>query len=485
MKYKTFFKKKYQSSDQINDHLRVKGDRLYYKNINLLSLVKKYGDPLEVAYTEMISQRIRELQAHFKTAITKHQYPGNYLYAYAQKANYYSEVITTALDDSDALETTSSYDLDIVEYLYQEGIITKDTPIICNGFKYDRYFEKVIKMRKKGLRIIPILESEEEVDLFLDSGVEFQVGMRLNIDDNLLYEFKQGDRLGTSVESRFGIPFPRMKKCAQRIQDSDNLTFTIFHFHFGGTITSLSNYIHLVRKIFENYYCPLKQKYQTLEYLDIGGGLPVQYDMSFSFDYGAYADKLVKALLQLSKKNSITPPHIIGENGRYTVNDHSFFCFKIAIKKKAKEKNTFWYLIQGSLMNFLPDSWALGQQFLILPLNGWNREYHKVKLGGITCDPDDTYYKHEKDNIIYLPDVGEKEELYIGVFGIGAYQEMISGVGGVHHCLLPEGNELIIYKQDGKMKYDKITKKQEAKKVLQILDYHGHHNLKRYLNRCS
>ena len=131
-------------------------------------------------------------------------------------------------------------------------------------------------------------------------------------------------------------------------------------------------------------------------------------------------------------------------------------------------------------MNFLPDAWALGQNFVILPLNGWEREAVKVRLGGITCDPDDTYYKHDKENFIYLPKMQEDEDLFIGIFGTGAYQEMISGVGGVHHCLLPEGNELIIYKKNGKLQFDEITLMQTPEKVLKILDYHGMHDLERY-----
>ena len=118
-----------------------------------------------------------------------------------------------------------------------------------------------------------------------------------------------------------------------------------------------------------------------------------------------------------------------------------------------------------------------------MPLNGWNREYCNVKLGGITCDPDDTYYKNSKNNILHLPVMDDKNDLYIGVFGVGAYQEIISGVGGVHHCLLPEGNELIIHKKNSKTFFHKITNKQTPKEVLDILSYHYTHKLDRYINK--
>lgn len=134
-------------------------------------------------------------------------------------------------------------------------------------------------------------------------------------------------------------------------------------------------------------------------------------------------------------------------------------------------------------MTFLPDSWALGQDFVVLPLNLEQNKKVKVKLGGITCDPDDTYYKQEKDNFLMLPEVKEGEKLYVGVFGAGAYQEMIAGVGGVHHCLMPEGAKLIIRKKENKFIFNYANEVQSAKDVLDTLDYKNTHNLIQYIDK--
>jgi len=481
MELKQFIQNKYKLGDKLNSYLSVKGDNLYYKNINLMSLANKYSTPLEVAYTDMINEKVMSLKKIYRDAIKKYNYPGKFHYAYATKANYYSEVVSTAMNHIDYIETSSSYDLDIIKNLFDRGIFSKKIPIICNGFKYGRYFKRIKEFKKQEFNIIPILENAEEVEAFLKiKNLKFDVGFRLSIDEDVARSFEGDKRLSSEVDTRFGLDFPEIKKYADLIAESKNLQFKVLHFHIGGTIINIDKYIKFVSNVFESRYCQLKKKHPELSFFDIGGGLPAQYSLDFDFDYERLANLLIKNIKRIARKHDITPPDIIGENGRYTVNDHGFSLFKIALTKPTKRKNTFWYLINSSLMNFLPDSWALGQEFIILPLNGWEKDYAKAKLGGVTCDPDDTYYKSDKDNLLYMPKIEPGEDLYVGIFGVGAYQEIISGVGGVHHCLLPEGNELIIYKKKGKLVFDQITKLQTARKILNMLDYHGHHSLKRY-----
>jgi len=481
MTFHELISKKFKKSNTLNDYLSVKKGFLYYKEIKLMSLVEKFKTPLEVAYTDMINEKVSSLKKIFSTAIKKNNYGSKYIYAYATKANYYSEAVTTALNYADAIETSSSYDLDIVENLYKRKIITNKTMVICNGFKHDRYFKQITRLKKKGLNIFPVLENLEEVDLFIEkTKLKFNVGIRINIDEEKITTFETGERIGSEVESRFGLSFQEVIDSAKKIKESKHLQFTMLHFHLGGTITNINKFVSFTGNIYKNNFIKLQKENSKLAYFDFGGGLPTQYSLDFNFDYELFANKLIKKIKSISTAQKVNPPILIGEHGRYTVNDHGFSLFKIDIVKKTKQPNTFWYLINSSLMNFLPDSWALGQDFIVLPLSGWDKTYSKVKLGGITCDPDDTYYKNEKDNYIYLPKKEKDEELYIGIFGTGSYQEMISGVGGVHHCLTPEGTELIIHKKKNKLFFNKITKLQTPEKVLKILDYHRHHNLKKY-----
>ena len=80
-----------------------------------------------------------------------------------------------------------------------------------------------------------------------------------------------------------------------------------------------------------------------------------------------------------------------------------------------------------------------------------------------------------------MPIINDGEELYVAIFSIGAYQEIISGIGGVHHCMIPEGNELIIYKdKNDKICYYKANNKQTPEEMLKILDYD-----KNYLSKVN
>jgi len=476
MNYLELIKKQLGKQKSINDYLSVKGDYLCLRGQKLIDWVDKFGSPLEVAFTPLIVERVNHLKGIFKKAIKKHSYPGRFFYAYATKANYYAEVVASALRATDTIETTSSYDLDIVENLYNKKIITANTAIICNGFKKGRYFEKIVALKRAGLKIIPILESVEEVLLFLEkTELPFDVGLRFKVDEASVHKFEDTKRLSAKVDSRFGLTWPEIKSVAKMFVGSK-----VFHLHIGGMMEDPRKAAGFYSHIFDNYFVKLKKIISSLSVFDLGGGLPVQYDLKFSFDYQKFADLLVELIGKSSKRNNMVAPDIIGEYGRYTVNDHGFFIFDIEIVKPG-HGGVGWYLVNGSLMNLLPDSWALGQSFLVLPLEGWKRPYTKVKLGGMTCDPDDTYFKSGHGNFIYLPQIRAGEKLHIGFFGIGAYQEMISGVGGVHHCLLPEGNELIVYKHGKKLKFNHINKIQSPKAILDILSYHRHHNLRDYL----
>src|SRR5258708_9667537 len=90
-------------------------------------------------------------------------------------------------------------------------------------------------------------------------------------------------------------------------------------------------------------------------------------------------------------------------------------------------------MIDSSFMTTLPDSWGIGGRFLMLPINKWDVEYQRVVLGGITCDSHDYYDSEEHINEVFLPKIHNGEPLYVGFFHTGAYQDQISGYGGVQH----------------------------------------------------
>jgi arginine decarboxylase len=158
----------------------------------------------------------------------------------------------------------------------------------------------------------------------------------------------------------------------------------------------------------------------------------------------------------------------MGEFGRFTTAEHGAHLFKIIT---AKENNSRfpWYIIDGSIMSSFPDSWALQEHFVVLPLNHLDKPFRQVQLGGITCDSDDVYPPKTSRSPLFLPE--ETDGLYIGFFNIGAYQEMLGGVGGSKHCVVPEAHELIVDRaDDGRYQFQVLSGQSEAD-VLRNLGY--------------
>lgn len=458
-----------------HDYLSIKDNVLHYKDINLMDLVDKYQSPLEVAYTPMITERITYLKNLFQKKIEKYNYPKKYNYAYATKANYYSEVVLTALNDVDMLETSSAYDIEIIYKLACEGYLKKGYTVLCNGFKNEKYVTTLKKLLQKGLNVIPIIENEREFELLSQiKEFKFNVGLRYNSDFESRL-IKNSFSREEEFDNRFGFDKEMCFKMAERISQFKNMTLKVFHFHFGGTITDISNYIKGFSNILD-CYCQLKKKYSTLEYFDFGGGFPIKYSLTYSFDYDLLVDEMIRCTAETCKKHKVDCPQLIGEHGRFTAGDHSFYIYKIDFTKQYGNKN--WYIINGSLMNMAPDIWGVAQDFTILPVNLYENPCIPVCLGGETCDPDDRYFLNESNVKLFMPTIKEGQTLYVAIFSIGAYQEIISGIGGLHHCLIPEGNELIIYEKNGKLNYYQTAEVTNSEKIYNLLDY----DKKKYMN---
>jgi arginine decarboxylase len=117
----------------------------------------------------------------------------------------------------------------------------------------------------------------------------------------------------------------------------------------------------------------------------------------------------------------------------------------------------------------------------MLPVNKWDNEYHRVVLGGITCDSHDYYDSEEHINEVFLPKLktqdpkdqeSNKEPLYVGFFHTGAYQDQISGYGGIKHCLIPSPKHVIVERdRNGKLVEWVYAKEQTAQSMLKILGY--------------
>jgi arginine decarboxylase len=212
----------------------------------------------------------------------------------------------------------------------------------------------------------------------------------------------------------------------------------------------------------------MRQQFPTLHMFNFGGGVPVAMTLDFDFDYDAFAHDLLETVGEVCAHYRVPPPDIVGEMGRYTVSEHGAHFFKITTVKD--NGSTYpWYIIDGSIMSSFPDSWALGELFIVLPLNHLDKPFQRVQLGGVTCDSDDMYPRESAESPLFLPT--DTDDLYIGFFSIGAYQEMLGGAGGSKHCVIPEADELIIDRApDGAYTF-RLIPGQDAFSVLENLGY--------------
>ena len=114
---------------------KVKKNKLLFNDVDLTAIIKKYGTPLKLSYLPKISEMIQYAKEIFNKAIVKKKYKGKYIYCYCTKSSHFEFVLDEALKNDIHIETSSAFDIYIVENLLAKGKITKDTYVLCNGFK--------------------------------------------------------------------------------------------------------------------------------------------------------------------------------------------------------------------------------------------------------------------------------------------------------------------------------------------------------------
>jgi arginine decarboxylase len=470
----------WQSTDPVpedyyfNDYLHVKNGRLYLADLDLAALYEEGGhglgpvsSPLELVYLPIIKDKIAQLQAVFDKAISATGYGGAFHYAYASKANAAEEVIRTTLAAGAHHEMSSNIDVNIAKLMIAQGLLQPDKMVIANGFKAagSAYAENLLRLKKKHDNLIPVLEDLSEISPFLGAGVPFEVGLRYKSYSPSAEEIAEG-----TADSRFGFSRQDLWKAADYISAAPNLSLKMLHVMVGGQITDVEAFIGRLRPGMV-LYAQLKRRFPTLSIFNFGGGVPVPLTLDFAFDYDAFATQMLQAMQAVCAEYQVAVPDIMGEMGRYTTAEHGAHLFQIVT---AKENNspTPWYILNGSVMSSFPDVWALGELFIVLPLNHLDQPFQRVQLGGITCDSDDIYPPKKSTAALYLP--VETEGLHIGFFGIGAYQEMLGGARGSKHCVLPEADELVVQSYDaenGRFQFRTIHGQSTAE-VLANLGYH-------------
>jgi arginine decarboxylase len=445
----------------------LRDNNLTFHGISLKYLIKKYGTPFRFIYLPKISDQIKKARNLFNKAIKKNNYKGNYYYCYCTKCNHFSHVINEALKQNVNLETSSAYDIDLILSLFREKKIDKNRIIVHNGYKTDEYLAKILNLQEIGFRNnIIVLDSISELKRIekLAGGVKVKIGIRMAINE---------ESQSSYYTSRLGIRHTEILKFyMENIKDKENLEFKMLHFFVDSGIKDSLYYWGEFQKAMK-LYVDLKKQCTTLDSFNLGGGFPIRNHLGFEYNYEYMINEIVAAIKDACAVEKVKEPDIYTEFGKYTVGESGAIIFEV-LEQKQQNDTESWYIVNNSLMNTIPDAWSIFEKFILLPINKWNNEYKRVNIGGISCDHSDYYNSEDLNQEVLLPSYPEEDEepLYLGFFHTGAYQDAISGYGGIKHCLIPSPKHVIIDRDDKGNIVDYVYRnEQSAVDMFKILGY--------------
>lgn len=442
---------------------------LSFHGVSLKYLIDKYGTPFKLMYLPRIGEQIRKARNLFNRAIKKHGYKGSYNYCYCTKCCHFSHVLKAALNEGVHLETSSSFDIDIIYKLFSEGHINKSTIVVHNGYKTKDYLEKIIKLNRDGFKnSILVLDSVSEIqrlrNSLTDKDKPVKIGIRMAIDE---------EPQSAYYTSRLGIRQKEVLNLYQeQIAADDKLQLKMVHFFIDSGIKDNMYYWGEFQKAL-NLFVELKKMCPGIKAINLGGGFPIRNNLSFEYDYENMINELVSNIKQYCLDGDVEEPDIFTEFGKYTVGESGAIIFSV-LEQKQQNDTEKWYMVDNSLMNTIPDAWSIFEKFILLPINKWENTYSKVNIGGISCDHSDYYNSEDMNQQIILPNYNDsdKEPLYVGFFHTGAYQDSISGYGGIKHCLIPAPKLIIIDRDDTGNFVDTVYRnEQTVDDMLNILGY--------------
>ena len=444
----------------------VANEYLYFNDVPLKELIDTYGTPFRLTYLPKISSQIQKAKYLFNKAIEAHNYQGAYRYCYCTKSNHFKYVLEEVMKNKVQLETSAAFDIDLLRKLYVEGKVHKNTIIVHNGYKNKNYLQKISELINEGFyNSIPICDNVEELEAY-EQMVEkspCNVGIRVATEEEPNFEFYTS-RLG--VRHSEVIPFYENK-----IANNPKFRLRMLHFFVDKGIRDDIHYWGEFKRTLK-LYCALRKVCPTLKAINIGGGMPIKNSLGFEYDYEYMISEIVSQIKAACDEENIPHPEIFTEFGKYTVGESGAMIFSVLGQKQQNDAE-LWYMIDNSLINTLPDTWSIGERFILLPINKWNNEFGRVNIGGLSCDNADYYNSEAHVSQVYMPRFnGVEEPLYLGFFHTGAYQEALSGYGGVQHCLIPSPQHILVDREeDGTLRHWQRAPQQTNEEMLKILGY--------------
>ncbi|MEX0776131.1 MAG: biosynthetic arginine decarboxylase [Phycisphaeraceae bacterium] len=292
--------------------------------------------PILLRFTDILKDRVTQVHDAFAKAIKDNDYHGRYRCVYPVKVNQQRHVIEEILDFGKpygfGLEAGSKPELLAVMAIVDDA----DTPIICNGFKDDEFIEAVILATKVGKNIIPVVEKFSELELIVKyakmHNVKPSVGVRVKLSAKGSGRWEQSG----GVRSKFGLFINEVVDALEYLRANDlGDCFNLLHFHLGSQINNIRNIKSAIVEL-SRIYVEMQRLGAGLQYIDVGGGLGVDYDgsktnfeSSVNYSLQEYANDVVFHIRQICEDAEVEHPTIISESGRAMVAYHSVLVFNV------------------------------------------------------------------------------------------------------------------------------------------------------------
>lgn len=524
--------------------------------------------PVLLRFPDILNSRIEKMDQCFKIAAEEYEFKGKNFLVYPIKVNQMrpvvEEIVSHGKKFNIGLEAGSKPELHAVIAINTDN----DSLIICNGYKDEDYIELALLAQKMGRTIFIVVEKLNELKLIA------RIAKRLKVKPNLGIRIKLASSGSGKWEdsggdvSKFGLTSSELLEALDFLETNNmKESLRLVHFHIGSQVNKIRR-IKIALREAAQFYVQICQLGYNLDFVDVGGGLGVDYDGTRSANSGSsvnysiqeYVNDATSSMVDAANKNDLPHPNIITESGRSLTAHHSVLVFEVLesagvptwdddeevheddhellvelynswesltqasmletwhdaqqireesldrfslglldLKTRAQIERLFWsiakeinqmaskmkrppeellnlpklladkYFCNFSLFQSLPDAWAIDQVFPIIPLQRLDEKPERAAtLQDITCDSDGKI-----DNFIatknfshYLPvhSLKARESYYIGVFLVGAYQEILGDL----HNLFGDTNAVHISINENGYEIDQII---DGETVAEVLDY--------------
>ncbi len=530
--------------------------------------LRDVSSPVLIRFPDILDSRIEKMYSCFKIAADEYDYKGENFIVYPIKVNQMRPVVEEIVNHGKkfniGLEAGSKPELHAVIGFNTDS----DSLIICNGYKDEDYIELALLAQKMGRKIFLVIEKLNELKLIANISKRLKIKPNLGIRVKLAssgsgkWEDSGGDA------SKFGLTSSELLDALEFLEvNKMKDCLHLLHFHIGSQVTKI-RLIKIAIREAAQFYVQLHKMHFNIDFVDIGGGLGVDYDgtrssiseSSVNYSIQEYVNDAISTIVDACDKNNLPHPNVITESGRSLTAHHSVLIFEVLetttspswddneeikssdhelvqelynlwdtlnqprmletwhdaqqireealdrftlglldLKTRAQIERLFWsiareiqhmttelkhvpeellvlpkllsdkYFSNFSIFQSLPDSWAIDQIFPIIPIQRLDEKPDRsATIQDITCDSDgkiDNFISTRKISY-YLPvhSIKAKEPYYIGVFLVGAYQEILGDL----HNLFGDTNAVHVSVNGKGYSIDQII---DGETVAEVLDY--------------